>query len=152
MALTFTLSTAARTALAARTVDPSSSLFQPKYLVFVDAAGTPIRFVADVTALTAAVNVATLTATGTCPVGVTTPLGGQLAPADASTSYAIAYLIGDVGAYSISSRADAVTLAAGAWATFANYVLGTIVTGVVGDRIAVTAGDAIRCTGATVTY
>lgn len=152
MALTFTLSTAAKTALAARLADPSSALFQPKYIVFVDAAATPVRFVADVTTITAAANVDTIIATGTCPAGVTTPLGGQAAPADASTAYAIAYLIGDVGTYSIASQDDAETLAAGAYATFANYVIGTIVTGAAGDRLAVTAADAVKVTSATVTF
>lgn len=154
MALTVTLSTAAKTALAARAVNPSAAFFQPKYLVFVDAAATPIRFAAGVTTPTAAVNVTTIVATGTCPVGVTSPLGGQAAPADGSTAYAIAYLIGDVGAYSIASLTDAQALAAGVWATFVNYVIATVVTGVVGDRLVVTAGDDVKCgsPGLTITW
>ena len=151
MALTTTLSTAAKAALASRAAG-GSSLFQPKYLVFVDAAATPVRFLGDSTAVTAAANVVTAIANGTCPAGVTTPLGGQVTPVDGSTAYAIAYLIGDVGASHIDSLADAISLCSGAWVAFANYIIATTVTGVVGDRLTVTAGDGVRCTGLTITF
>lgn len=154
MALTATLSTAAKAALANRAAG-GSSLFQPKYVVFVDGAATPLRFRADTTAVTAAANVATSVGSGTCPAGVTTPLGyagGGAPPVDGSTQNAIVYLIGDVGTYHIDSAEDATTLAAGAWATFANYIIATVVTGAVGDRLTVTPGDGVKCTALTLTF
>jgi hypothetical protein len=153
MALTASLSAAAKAALAARAVDPSSALFQVKYILFVDSAATPVRFVANATTPTAAANVATVVATGTCPVGVTTPIGATTGVGDTSTANTVALLIGDVGAYSIASKADADTLAAGAWATLANYVIATVTgTGADGDVIAVTAADDVKCTGLTITW
>jgi len=153
MALTATLSTAAKAALAARAVDPSAALFQVKFILFVDSAATPKRFVANVTTPTAATNVTTVVATGTCPAGVTTPIGATTGAGDASTANVLALLIGDVGAYSIASKADADVLAAGPWATLANYVIATIVgTGTGADVLAVTALDDVKLTSLAISW
>ena len=153
MALTATLSAAAKAALAARAVDPSSALFQVKYIVFVDSAATPKRFVANATTLTALTNVTTVVATGTCPTGVTTPIGATTGAGDTSTANVVVLLIGDVGAYSIASITDAIALAAGAWATLVNYVIATVTgTGTGGDVIAVSPVDDVKCTGLSITW
>jgi hypothetical protein len=151
VAITVTISAAAKAAAAARLVDPSSAFLQAKYVVFVDAAATPVRFVAGTNTPTAAANVFTMVATGTCPVGVTTPIGGTTGAGDGSTANALAYVIGDVGTYSIASLTDAQALAAGPWATFANYIIATVVAGVVGDQLSVTTADDVKAKSVTIT-
>ena len=157
MGLTLTVSDIAKQAAANRMAG-GTSLLQAKYVLFVDGVllGVPVRFCADATTVTPDVTASppevNLVATGTCPAGVTTPIGGATTPTDGSTQYTLALIIGDVGTYSIASITDAIALAAGTWVALENYLIATVTgTGAGGDVIAVVAGDSVKCTEAQIT-
>ncbi len=154
MALTVTFSAGYHTAAADKAAG-GTSLCQPKYVVFVDSAATPVRICADTTAIThpsGAPTTAVIVATGTAPAGVTTPIGAT-AGAGGIAANTVAIVIGDVGTYHIDSLADAIALCSGAVATFLNYIYCTVTgTGAGGDVIAVTAGDMVRVNPITLTY
>lgn len=151
MALTVTISDAAKAAAADRMAG-GTSLLQAKYVVFVDSAATPVRFRAGSNAVAKVAGVAsvTATATGTCPAGVTTPIGAGTIGAYANV---LAFVIGDVGAYHIDSAADADALCSGVSTTFLNYVIARVTgTGAGADVIAVTAGDSVQANPITLTF
>jgi len=154
MALTVTRSTAAKTAAADRETG-GTSLLQAKYVVFCDSAAAAVRICADTTSVTHPADAPTtevITATGTAPAGVTTPIGNTAGEEDGIVAATVAIVIGDVGAYHIDSLADAQALCSGAVATFLNYVLYTVTgTGAGSDVIAVVAGDTFRLNPLTIT-
>jgi hypothetical protein len=83
-----------------------------------------------------------IVANGTCPAGVTTPIGGTTGAGDSSVANTMALVIGDVGTYSIGSEDEATTIVAAGFATLSNYIIATIV-GTGGDQKAVTAGQVV---------
>jgi hypothetical protein len=126
MAVTTTISTAAKQAHANRLVG-GSDLLQAKYCVMYDSAALAVRTLAsNTTALTTVV----ASGTATAPAGVTTPIVGG-------------YIIGDVGANHLDSEADALALCTPGTSGILAYVLATIVL-TAGDVIAVTAADDIK--------
>jgi hypothetical protein len=154
MAISVTFSDAAKEALANRAAGGTDK-FEMKYVVFVDAAASPARFVADATSISVNstnANKNDVVANGTCPTGVTTPIGGQATPSDGSTAYTMALIIGDVGEYTVASKDDADDLVDAGWDTLEDYVIATIVAGVVGDRITVTAGQPVKLTNCQITW
>jgi hypothetical protein len=104
-------------------------------------------------AKTAGAATVTVTSTGTCPAGVTTPIGGLALLTDGIPQYCLCAIIGDVGTYHIDSLADAQALCAGAVATWLNYVLCWVTgTGAGADVLAVVAGDVIRTNPVSLTF
>ena len=154
MALTVTFS-AGYHAAAADKAAGGTSLLRPRYVVFIDSAATPVRFCADTTAIThpsGAPTTAVVTATGTAPAGVTTPIGAT-AGAGGIAANTVVVVIGDVGTYHIDSLPDAQALCSGAVATFLNYIYCVVTgTGAGLDVLAVVAGDAVRVNPITLTY
>jgi hypothetical protein len=132
MAVTTTISTAAKQAHANRLVG-GSDLLQAKYCVMYDSAALAVRTLAsNTTAIVPPLALTTVVASGTAtaPAGVTTPIVGG-------------YIIGDVGANHIDSEADALALCTPGTSGILAYVLATIVL-TAGDVIAVTAADDIK--------